>query len=87
MMFTLHGASFPPTIEGFLVGGLRISPNLLKIWWPGTELDRRRQPFQNCDFQCFQQLQGLRWDCQTLESTMMTREPWVIAVGDFGVGD
>ena len=22
--------------------------NLLKIWWPGTELNRRRQPFQGC---------------------------------------
>jgi hypothetical protein len=24
------------------------SSNLLKIWWPGTELNRRRQPFQGC---------------------------------------
>jgi hypothetical protein len=41
-------ALFPPTIEGFLAvdGGLRISPNSLKTWWPGTELNRRRQPFQ-----------------------------------------
>ena len=22
--------------------------NLLKVWWPGTELNRRRQPFQGC---------------------------------------
>ena len=22
--------------------------NLLKKWWPGTELNRRRQPFQGC---------------------------------------
>ena len=22
--------------------------NRLKIWWPGTELNRRRQPFQGC---------------------------------------
>ncbi len=21
---------------------------LLKMWWPGTELNRRRQPFQGC---------------------------------------
>ncbi len=28
--------------------GLRISPNSLKTWWPGTELNRRRQPFQGC---------------------------------------
>src|SRR5246127_3842483 len=41
---------FPPTIEGFLAidGGLTISRNSLKIWWPGTELNRRRQPFQGC---------------------------------------
>jgi hypothetical protein len=25
-------------------GGLRISSKL-KTWWPGTELNRRRQPF------------------------------------------
>jgi hypothetical protein len=41
-------ALFPPTIEGLLAidAGLRISPNSLKTWWPGTELNRRRQPFQ-----------------------------------------
>ena len=27
--------------------GLTTSPNLLKTWWPGTELNRRRQPFQS----------------------------------------
>jgi hypothetical protein len=39
---------FPPTIEGLFAfeGGLTISPNSLKTWWPGTELNRRRQPFQ-----------------------------------------
>ena len=39
---------FPPTIESFLDvdGGLGISRNSLKTWWPGTELNRRRQPFQ-----------------------------------------
>jgi hypothetical protein len=38
----------PPTIEGLspLEGGLTISSNSLKTWWPGTELNRRRQPFQ-----------------------------------------
>jgi hypothetical protein len=43
-------ALFPPTIEGFLAvdGGLIISANSLKTWWPGTELNRRRQPFQGC---------------------------------------
>jgi hypothetical protein len=41
-------ALFPPTIEGFLAveEGLTISPKSLKTWWPGTELNRRRQPFQ-----------------------------------------
>src|ERR1700730_4767647 len=31
----------PPTMEGFLVveEGLTISYNLLKTWWPGTELN------------------------------------------------
>ena len=29
-------------------GGLRILANVLKTWWPGTELNRRRQPFQGC---------------------------------------
>ncbi len=24
------------------------SCNLLKVWWPGTDLNRRRQPFQGC---------------------------------------
>src|SRR5438445_12874336 len=40
----------PPTIEGLFAfaGGLTISPNSLKTWWPGTELNRRRQPFQGC---------------------------------------
>ena len=27
--------------------------NLLKRWWPGTELNRRRQPFQSVYNQCF----------------------------------
>jgi hypothetical protein len=48
-------ALFPPTIEGFLAidGGLRISRNSLKTWWPGTELNRRRQPFQCYVMLCF----------------------------------
>jgi hypothetical protein len=43
-------ALFPPTIKAFFAvdEGLRISSNLLKTWWPGTELNRRRQPFQGC---------------------------------------
>src|ERR1700722_3465693 len=41
---------FPPTIKAFFAvdEGLKISPNSLKTWWPGTELNRRRQPFQGC---------------------------------------
>jgi hypothetical protein len=41
---------FPPTIEGFLAvdAGLTISRNSLKTCWPGTESNRRRQPFQGC---------------------------------------
>src|SRR5271167_5199586 len=40
----------PPTIKGILrfIRGLRILANSLKTWWPGTELNRRRQPFQGC---------------------------------------
>src|SRR5260370_1043228 len=40
----------PPTIEAFfpVEGGLTIAHNSLKRWWPGTELNRRRQPFQGC---------------------------------------
>ena len=36
----------PPTIEGLFAvnGGLRISPNSLKTWWPGTELNDSRFP-------------------------------------------
>ena len=48
--FLRHSPSpfFQPTIEGFFAveGGLTISSNSLKTWWPGTELNRRRQPFQ-----------------------------------------
>jgi hypothetical protein len=50
MKLRLHkpSATFPPTITTFCAvdEGLRISPNSLKTWWPGTELNRRRQPFQ-----------------------------------------
>jgi hypothetical protein len=48
----------PPTIEGVVAvdGGLRISPNSLKTWWPGTELNRRRQPFQSGVNKYLQQL-------------------------------
>jgi len=51
-------ALFPPTIEGFFAvdEGLRISFNSLKTWWPGTELNRRRQPFQGYVMLYFKQL-------------------------------
>ena len=41
-----RSALFPPTIEGFLVvdGDLRTSPNSLRIWWPGTELNDSQFP-------------------------------------------
>src|SRR5579864_1472478 len=52
MKLRLHkpSATFPPTIKTFFAvdEGLRISPNSLKTWWPRTELNRRRQPFQGC---------------------------------------
>src|SRR5436305_7154852 len=40
----------PPTNKGGLrfKRGLRMTCNSLKTWWPGTELNRRRQPFQGC---------------------------------------
>jgi hypothetical protein len=49
----------PPTKEGLFAfeGGLTISSNSLKSWWPGTELNRRRQPFQCHVMLCFKQLQ------------------------------
>jgi hypothetical protein len=31
------------------------------------------QPFQNSAFRCFQQLQRLPWDCQTLENPAKTK--------------
>ena len=39
-----------PKIEAvvLLLRTSRISSNRLKTWWPGTELNRRRQPFQGC---------------------------------------
>ena len=46
------------------------------------EMQRRYQSFQNSTLQCFQQLQGLPWDCQTPENTGKTAKSWVIAVGD-----
>jgi hypothetical protein len=51
-------ASAPPTIKGFLAvdEGLRISPNSLKTWWPGRDLNPRRQPFQCYVMLCFKQL-------------------------------
>ena len=41
----------PPAIKGPVAAerGLTIYPKSFKIWWPGTELNRRRQPFQGYD--------------------------------------
>src|SRR5262249_38213422 len=52
--------------------------------YEGFRLGRscRRQLFQNSHFQCFQQLQRLPWDCQTLGSTEKTDPSWGIAVGE-----
>ena len=52
----------PPTIQGLFAfeGGLTISSNSLKTWWPGTELNRRRQPFQNRGFEYFQRFTSRR---------------------------
>src|ERR1017187_3692805 len=46
------------------------------MWWPGTELNRRRQPFQNSYDQCFQQLQWLGWDCQN--TGKYEKNEWVV---------
>ena len=49
------------------ITGVKFLTGLLshgKIWWPGTELNRRRQPFQNRGFEYFQRLtsrRGLPW--------------------------
>jgi hypothetical protein len=64
------------------VRGRQISAEIFRMMSAGTELNVRRQPFQNSDFQCLQQLQGLPWDCHTLENTGKTEGSWVIAVGD-----
>ena len=47
---SLAECGVPPTIDGVFAfeAALTISYNLLKTWWPGTELNRRRQPFQGC---------------------------------------
>jgi hypothetical protein len=44
--------------KGFFAveGALTISSNSMKRWWPGTELNRRRQPFQCYVMLCFKQL-------------------------------
>jgi hypothetical protein len=48
----------PPTIQSLFAfeAGLTIPPNSLKTWWPGTELNRRRQPFQCYVMLYFKQL-------------------------------
>jgi len=34
--------------------------NCFEMWWPGTELNRRRQPFQNAAFDYFQRFTSRR---------------------------
>jgi hypothetical protein len=48
----------PPKVKGVLAfdAGLTIPSNSLKTWWPGTELNRRRQPFQCYVMLYFKQL-------------------------------
>jgi len=48
----------PPAIEGVFAfeAALTTYSNSLKTWWPGTELNRRRQPFQGYVMLCFKQL-------------------------------
>ncbi len=69
---TAHGRQNSPAhrassvrIMGWIVGWefSLFATKVFGMWWPGTELNRRRQPFQNSYFQCFQQLQGLPRDC------------------------
>ena len=37
-----------PTLGGEMKITIELVDKRLKIWWPGTELNRRRQPFQGC---------------------------------------
>ena len=53
---TLAGVSIETKGVKFRAGLL----SHLKIWWPGTELNRRRQPFQNRGFEYFQRLTSRR---------------------------
>src|SRR5205807_6717968 len=39
----------------------RDSANCFEMWWPGTELNRRRQPFQVALISIHNNLTGLRW--------------------------
>jgi hypothetical protein len=62
LRWPLPNAAFPPTIKASFAedGASRNSPNSLKTWWPGTELNRRRQPFQNRGFEYFQRFTSRR---------------------------
>ena len=48
-----HGANSVITLGGEISTK---SCNCFEMWWPGTELNRRRQPFQCFVMQCFKQL-------------------------------
>ena len=50
--------------------------NLLKRWWPGTEMNRRRQPFRTRISRVSNNFKGCQWECNA-------EGPWVIAAGDF----
>src|ERR1039458_2271707 len=44
-----HGASSVRIMGGIMGGEIRTyATKAFEMWWPGTELNRRRQPFQGC---------------------------------------
>src|SRR5208283_5467645 len=54
-----------PTLGGEMKITIELVDKRLKIWWPGTELNRRRQPFRAVFFEpkpfFIQQLNPSRW--------------------------
>ena len=56
-----HGANSMIILGGTL-GGINSekSPKCFEMWWPGTELNRRRQPFECYVMLCFKQLKRLQ---------------------------
>jgi hypothetical protein len=52
--------------------------NLMKTWWPGTELNRRRQPFQGCALP--PELPGhVSKPAHTLQATRIVRFTLIVA--------